>query len=152
MTEKTCTRCGETKPMAEFRIADAADYMCKVCNRKAASAWRKQNPGRNAAACREWYYRNQRRVRDFTLQKNYGMTIDEYESMAERQNGVCAICLGQSKDGILRVDHDHQTGVVRGLLCDTCNRSLGLLGDSSEILRKAADYLDMHLVKRKEVA
>jgi hypothetical protein len=77
------------------------------------------------------------------------MTEDDYQQMANAQNGVCAIChlpeTGTS--GPLRtpkrlsVDHDHETGVVRGLLCGPCNTSLGLMKDDPALLLAARDYL-----------
>lgn len=65
------------------------------------------------------------------------------------QNGVCAICgkpeTEKSRKGNVRslhVDHNHDTGKVRGLLCGKCNRSIGVLGDSVQILRNAVKYLE----------
>jgi len=57
------------------------------------------------------------------------------------QNGVCAICSGVSKNKSLAVDHNHVTGIVRGLLCDRCNRGLGNFQDSPKYFRRALEYL-----------
>ena len=59
--------------------------------------------------------------------------------MLHRQNGVCAVC---GVGGKLHVDHDHETGLVRGLLCGSCNRALGLLKDNVDSLKMAIDYLE----------
>lgn len=70
--------------------------------------------------------------------------------MIALQGNKCAICGSEETDkrrGKLRalaVDHDHETGKVRGLLCGACNKGIGLLKDDAEILRKAAAYLDKH--------
>lgn len=78
----------------------------------------------------------------------YGLTLQEYLDIAEAQNFQCAIChkenfaMGVNHSGCLVVDHDHQTGAVRGLLCHNCNRALGLLQDSINYLRSAAKYLE----------
>ncbi len=78
----------------------------------------------------------------------YGLTIEKYLDMAEKQNFVCAICgkenfaMGEKHTGLLVVDHNHATGEVRGLLCHNCNRALGLMQDTPELLRKAASYLE----------
>jgi hypothetical protein len=65
--------------------------------------------------------------------------------MLEEQDGACAICLstedsyGRSK---FSVDHDHETGAVRGLLCTHCNRAIGMFRDNGEHLQRAADYIN----------
>lgn len=83
--------------------------------------------------------------RDYTLKRNYGITIEDFRAMRQRQGYRCAIC-GRHEDAIkpkgLRVDHDHATGKVRGLLCHGCNLSLGHFGDSPEILIRASQYLE----------
>jgi hypothetical protein len=59
-----------------------------------------------------------------------------------KQNNVCGICGGVNKNGkSLHIDHDHKTNIVRGLLCNTCNRSIGYAKDSIDILHKAISYL-----------
>ncbi len=87
------------------------------------------------------YYFNQE------LQKRYGVSLEWYENTLKEQNNVCAICK-QPETTVIRgkliampVDHDHATGIVRGLLCTQCNRGLGLLKDSVEILQSAISYL-----------
>jgi hypothetical protein len=81
------------------------------------------------------------------LKRTYGITIEDYEAMYAEQEGTCAICSGegfvmkQSHNMKLVVDHCHETGRVRGLLCHNCNRALGLLKDSTDSLRAAINYL-----------
>src|SRR6476469_6189244 len=72
-------------------------------------------------------------VRKSHLKRTYGITFEEYDFMLDRQNGVCAICKGVHGRR-LAVDHNHETGKVRGLLCGSCNAALFLLEDS--ILRE----------------
>ncbi len=88
------------------------------------------------------------RDRHFSLKKKYGLTVEEYENLFVKQNGVCAVCgepetalsnIGKIK--MLAVDHDHETGQVRGLLCNRCNTGIGLLGDNKTTLLKAVAYL-----------
>lgn len=68
------------------------------------------------------------RVKIDTLKRKYGITLAEYDQMLEEQHGVCAICGGADPSGRrLAVDHDHETGKVRGLLCTSCNTRLGFL-------------------------
>lgn len=77
----------------------------------------------------------------------YDITLEEYLDMAEKQNFVCALCgkpnfaMKNAHSGCLVVDHDHETGKVRGLLCHNCNRALGLLHDDAGLMLKAAEYV-----------
>lgn len=66
------------------------------------------------------------------------MTLEDYEKMSDLQNGKCAIC-GEKKE--LHVDHDHETGMIRGLLCGNCNRAIGIMKDDKNLLIKAIEYL-----------
>ena len=66
--------------------------------------------------------------RKYFLKQTYGLTLEQYDEMFEEQNGVCAICGGVNPDGRrLFVDHNHETGQIRGLLCVTCNARIGIL-------------------------
>lgn len=83
--------------------------------------------------------------------RNYGISELEYEAMKEAQQHKCYLCdsegflIGNNNHSEkLAVDHDHQTGKVRKLLCHNCNRALGLMQDDPELLRKAADYVETH--------
>jgi len=76
------------------------------------------------------------------IARRYGITIEYYDSLLEKQNGLCAICL--KKPEKLHVDHSHETGIVRALLCHKCNTSLGLLQEDAEILNRAIEYLEKH--------
>lgn len=104
-----------------------------------------------------------RRARDddhtYNLKNLYGLTLGEHEKILASQGGVCKVChkleLRRHKDGgavALHVDHDHETGAVRGLLCHKCNIGLGSFDDNPERLRAAADYIERHRARRKETA
>ena len=73
--------------------------------------------------------------------RSYGIDVNEYEQRLKDQDCVCAICKEDNKGIALCIDHDHKTGKVRGLLCNTCNRALGLLKDDPVLLQKSIDYL-----------
>lgn len=78
-----------------------------------------------------------------SFKRHYKITLEEYNLMFENQNGKCAIC-GRHQDELKRalaVDHNHITGNVRGLLCDSCNSGIGYLKDNVQLLQKAIDYL-----------
>jgi hypothetical protein len=72
--------------------------------------------------------------------KRVGCSPELYEQLLVAQGGVCAIC-GKGDKRKLSVDHCHSTNMVRGLLCNSCNKILGLMSDNPQMLRKMADYL-----------
>jgi len=95
--------------------------------------------------------RDLRKIDNAYLMRNFGIGADEYDSMHENQNGVCAICGGREtrpkpngEPKRLSVDHCHKTGRIRGLLCSGCNTALGLFNDDIELILKAAMYLESH--------
>lgn len=67
------------------------------------------------------------------------MGVEDLKLLVEKQNGLCAIC---QRDCALVIDHDHTTGIVRGLLCSPCNIAIGLFGDSEQNLHNAIGYLN----------
>jgi len=84
--------------------------------------------------------------RERHLKRLYGITLDQYNELLEKQNQRCAIC-DRHKDEFktnLCVDHDHLSGLIRGLLCTYCNRRLVGRHRDSRILRRIADYIDQH--------
>ena len=89
------------------------------------------------------YHKNKSTARNRQLKEKFGISIEEYDELLKKQNNKCAICESIScKSGNrFAVDHDHNTGRVRGLLCLACNTSLGQFNDSQELLYKAISYL-----------
>lgn len=77
------------------------------------------------------------------LYHKYGLTLADYNAMLAAQDMACAIC-GQRSDKPLHVDHDHETGEVRGLLCNSCNTGLGFFKDRIRLLAAAIVYLEEH--------
>lgn len=123
--EKSCAKCGVVKRRDEFsksaKTASGLHSYCRECAKWVKGGWA------------------------------YGIAREEYEEMDCAQSGVCAICeqpetrLHRSgKVKALSVDHDHDTGAVRGLLCSACNTAIGLLGDDPDRLVAAAFYLASH--------
>lgn len=125
---------------------------------------RKGHPAGSCKDCRNALHKNRKRKDPSIyeriewpskLKRLYGITVDQYESILNDQNQVCAIC--QSKNSYSRkykligpektkfsVDHCHVTGKVRGLLCSRCNRALGLIGDNAESAQRMSEYLKKH--------
>ena len=98
----------------------------------------------------EYRKANPKKFKNYVLKSYYGITLEEYQAKLESQGNVCAIC-GQpeqvKRDGqvkALAVDHDHETGKVRGILCQACNKALGLLKDDVSLFQKSIDYLLQH--------
>lgn len=106
------------------------------------NAWRLANPDR----VREQHKRGALRRREYKLQQQYGLTIAAYDALVEASNGLCAVCdkppRGVRSATKLHVDHCHNTGRVRGLLCHACNVALGMARDNPDTLRRLAVYLE----------
>ena len=150
---KICSGCKKEKLLNEFKQYTSGNRKgkyyakCKNCyilysreyeNRKYVKQRRRK---RNKTTKRRNYQR------DYMLKRKYGISLDEYNKILKEQNGVCAICGQQeramSKHGVLNtlaVDHDHETGKVRGLLCYSCNVKLGYL-ENIDFMLKAKLYL-----------
>ena len=82
------------------------------------------------------------------LMHHYGISIIEYDALYKKQKGFCAICPKKLPEGFSKnkhVDHDHKKGIVRGLLCSSCNLLLGHAKDNPEILIKASKYLKKYI-------
>ncbi len=80
--------------------------------------------------------------KDAYLKAKYAITEEQYWAIYQKQGGKCAICHCHQRYKCLAVDHDHKTGMGRGLLCEQCNRGLGRFFDSALRLRSAADYVE----------
>ncbi len=125
---RKCKKCGEEKEDHWFRNTGNGEYRRWIC-----------------IDC----FSEQHRKRNYDLQHEYGINEAQYELMLKSQNGVCAICnqpetmKKYSRIQALSVDHDHKTFKIRGLLCNKCNRKLGVLEDE-EFMKKAAKYLEQH--------
>ena len=78
------------------------------------------------------------------LRRMYGISPDLYYAFLKRQNNCCAICFSDTpgRRRKFAVDHNHKTGMIRGLLCTTCNNGLGYFKDSPKIMQRAVDYLE----------
>ncbi len=131
LTEKRCADCKQVKPIGDFH----APYQlyCRDClnaKNRARYATGKSYIGRDNS-----YRKN--------LALRYGITLAQYDAMAEAQDGRCAIC-GEQPEKRLRVDHDHATGVIRELLCNHCNVALAQARDNPDLLRAMIAYLERH--------
>lgn len=135
---KRCPRCGEVKPRTEFGRhvghADGLATNCKPC----AAVLQRDYRAANYAHIRAWEKRNE-------FRRKYGITVERYDELLAEQDGVCAICSGPpfgKSDRFYHVDHDHETGAIRGLLCHSCNLLLAQARDSVDRLHAAIAYLE----------
>jgi hypothetical protein len=136
MNSKTCSSCGIEKDKSEFyrkgSSADGYNNICKACIKERHADYYKKNEEKIRA-----YRRNYGRI------FRYGISEADVVQMIESQGGKCAICEGRIESNA-HVDHDHETGKVRAVLCKNCNIALGLLGDDIGNIVRAADYLMLH--------
>lgn len=150
---KTCTKCLEEKNFSEFNKSTDTRLrsQCKTCQRAQWKDWRERNKDKreawNVKAREERYFFAKH------LKAKFGLTLSDYDSLIAKQDNLCAICLkpetrkGKKKsDGFLplAVDHCHETGKIRALLCGACNTSLGLLREDVTILESMISYLKEH--------
>ena len=140
---RTCKICNQTKPLTDFY-----------------QTVRNGKPYGHHGKCKSCYVKKQQETytpekgRDKNLRHSYGITLQEYNEMLDNQSGKCATCgttePGGRKSGrgggadVFVVDHCHTTGKVRGLLCHSCNRAMGLLGDNVNIIDEMIKYLKKH--------
>lgn len=148
---------GDTRPSERHRMArlDGASLFGPTnFYWREPSSTTKGPEARASLAAYQKQYRaaNLRKAWNSNLQKYYGITADQYERMLEEQGHVCASCEGPetSVDPVtnkirrLAVDHCHDTGAVRGLLCSSCNTGLGAFKDRIDLLEKGLRYLRKH--------
>lgn len=134
MFTKLCKQCETEKSSDMFQkdISKKGGFRpeCKECTAK--NRKERYNPASN---------------RRNNLQKTFGKgVLDTYQELFDKQEGVCAICSSAENGRYkhLSIDHCHDSGKIRGLLCNNCNRGIGLLKDNPELLRKAAEYVETH--------
>lgn len=136
LERKICTKCRIEKEIACFSKRSARPTgkacWCKDC----LNEWRRENKKKDAQSYQEYEF-----IRG--LRRNYGITANQYHEMLAAQNESCACC-GQHKSKFkrrLHVDHDHDTGEIRALLCTECNPALGYFKHSIERLELGISYL-----------
>jgi hypothetical protein len=134
--EKWCPRCEAQRPRGEFgnsrRTKDGISVYCRPCNVKNVKEWRERN--RKVQSFRTWRHK---------LKTKYGITPEVFYLMQERQGGLCAICLVPFGDDVTNccVDHCHETGLTRALLCKLCNMGIGAFREKKESMERAIQYL-----------
>ncbi len=144
LTQEQITKSGKTKK-------GTIQLRCKECSNQSQKKHKLNNPD----SLREWQklYRQKNydtKIRWHRLKNMFGIDKNIYEEMLSQQNSVCAICkqpesfkskIGRNRSEFLCVDHCHDSGNIRGLLCRKCNAALGGFNDSIKMLETAINYL-----------
>ena len=138
---KTCTDCGEIKLLSDFRsrggkMSHLYKSHCNTCLYKSHRSWVDKNQDRVA---------EYREKDPWTLSKRCarrGITPEQLVDRYERQEGCCAICRTEVSLIDSAIDHNHDNGEFRGILCKQCNRALGMFKDSADVLKNAIEYLE----------
>lgn len=162
MENRKCSKCGLEKELNSNNFCkDKYDksgftYQCKVCRAIKQKEWSLANPEKvkelNAKnkLKRKAFYDSPEGIissRRSHLKRTYNLTLEEFNEKLESQNNVCAICNSSNtrdKHGVMAVDHCHNTGKIRGLLCFKCNSALGNFNDDKQLLIKAIKYLEKY--------
>jgi hypothetical protein len=144
---RRCTKCRVKKHLeTEFSVHAAGKNgyrrQCKQCVSEYQRDYQRSYRERRTKGERE-RLREYKRKKAFlyNLRRLYGITVEEYEDLRRAQGDKCAVCGDAFLSDTPHVDHCHRTGRVRGLLCGPCNRALGIMKDSINLLKSAIRYL-----------
>jgi hypothetical protein len=166
-TSKICAKCKQDKPLSEYTKTkcNKSGLVARCCNcvNAAQKVWRDTHPEKGREYNRRWTERNpnfKKKEKFFTyeyqreaylrlgrsrvLMQKYGITADEFDSMLAAQGGGCAICARKDSgapDRVMSVDHCHESGKIRGILCHYCNVGLGNFQDDPDRIMTAVAYL-----------
>jgi len=126
-----CMKCREVKPSTEFcrnkRTATGFHFYCKPCH---ARQRRESLERRHGGSSRHYH-----------LVQKYGIGADKVDELIRQQGGLCAVCRRREAK---QVDHNHETGAVRGIVCLLCNAAMGAFHDDSDLIRRAIAYVEGH--------
>ena len=143
---KLCHGCSTVKDLSAFgkqsSAGDGLKTQCRQCRADYVKDYRAKNYQHMKEKSAKWARSNPDKVRNSYYKRAYGIDDQYYQDLLVKQNGKCALCTNTPKDKKrLCVDHDHDTGAVRGLLCLKCNAALGVFGDNLKGINKVIKYL-----------
>jgi hypothetical protein len=128
---KTCKICGIEKNISDFYTGRKD---CKDCKNAAARKMRIDEPER--------YLKYKKRHNEYLKQRRYKITQEQFDKMLVAQNNMCKLCNNKFKSTRdTHIDHCHNSNIVRGLLCSSCNMALGQFNDDVDIMENAIKYL-----------
>jgi len=142
-TDKTCSRCKILKPASSFnREGEGLRSWCRECNIKYLQELKAKDPEKyrqqRREAQRRYYAKNAEKSKAKHILRNYGLTLEEYNEIMSRNEGMCVIC---NEKPATHLDHCHKTLKWRGGLCSNCNTGLGQFQDRIDLLEAAIRYL-----------
>jgi hypothetical protein len=153
---RQCKKCQEIKLDSEFYCVERHanrwyfSSCCKICDRQKSRDYGAKHREKKAEQARVWRINNPDKIKSYSrsqVLRKHNLTEAQYEQMFADQ-GCCCVTCGSKENGTrwynFAIDHDHVTGVVRGLLCFSCNTTLGKVNDSIQILQNLIDYLKKH--------
>ena len=158
---KVCTKCKSEQQVDKFHKHPRGKYgvrsVCKSCTQNHSKILRERYKKEDSEVYKTILINARKKAKkrrllkpdyqkSYILQKKYDLSLDAFNLMRQEQDYKCKICLKHEKeerDGTLRVDHCHKTGVIRGLLCDRCNRGLGYFMEDTTILQQALSYVEV---------
>ena len=109
--------------------------------------WKENNPEKVKEYRKLHYHYDPDLTREYQLKALYGISNSDYEFILSSQGGVCAICGLPNNGRNFAIDHDHETGKIRGLLCVGCNAGIGSLKDDVNLVRRALEYLVKNAIR-----
>lgn len=138
---KKCTQCKTRKNSKKGESLSSNIYILYIIQYDVKT---EQTKEKNRVRCKKYYLKGGKEKKyERVLKYRYGLTLVAYAELLKKQNGFCAICKGNRSKikRKLSVDHCHNTGKVRGLLCHICNSGIGLFNDKTDLLKQAYEYL-----------
>jgi hypothetical protein len=158
---KQCSKCKQSKPITDFyrdsSRKNKLEYWCKSCSKEYQKEYDKSEKGQQRRKLyrktdqskflqKVWRTseRGKEYHREYSRKRLYGITVEEFNNLIKKQNSICPIGNHKIEDiKQFHVDHDHVTGKIRGLLCGSHNRALGLFHDNINELQCAVQYLSI---------
>ncbi len=156
-TTKACLKCGKEWPISEYHEKRGKPQpQCKECRSEYMRGYYQDNYDRERAKRKAWYEANKLRVCEQLkeeykanpekykwqrLKQKYGVTQEQYEGLRKMQRNKCGICRTSFDETEPHLDHCHDTGKVRGLLCANCNTGIGLFKHNAKRMEKAIAYV-----------
>jgi hypothetical protein len=167
LLDTNCVECGNLLTANNWQPSkkERNSKRCSSCCNARSAKWKESNPEKVKEYKNKWSIKNKDKIkiyktkvttenkRKHSIKTYYGVSWEEYLNIYQKSDGKCSICATplsvhkeQNKETAC-VDHCHTTGKIRGILCRTCNRGIGYLRDSPELLKIAAGYLEKHNAK-----